>query len=128
MKTTNVQNALIRKNGEFIVKDQIIFQYPEAVTTRQVKAQVNYLLGRRAAKVAVEVKQLDKNKHLFLIAAPGTHLWNMENVGRGLAKPRPMPPPRPPIIPSDIIKNSLSIYQNKTKNMVFFKSNTLIGK
>jgi len=75
--TTKTANALLHKNGEFIVKDQIIFQYPKAITTKQVKAQVEYLLGKKANLATIEVKLLDKNKHIFLVAGPGVHAWNL---------------------------------------------------
>lgn len=124
MKTvaTSVQNALLRKNGEFIVKDQIIFQYPKAITTQQVKAQINYLIGKRTQKAAVEVKELDKNKHIFLIAAQGAHLWSAENVAHGFVKLKPVPPPPPPVYPIDIYRNTLIIQQKGLKNKVSFKS------
>jgi hypothetical protein len=122
--TTKLQNALLRKNGEFIVKDQIIFQYPKAVTAQQVKAQVDYLLDKRALKASVEVKQLDKNKHIFLISGPGLHNWNGENVSHGFVKPRPLPPPPPPIYPVSVTKNTLFIQQKGLINQIVFRTDS----
>jgi len=119
--TTKTTNALLHKNGEFIVKDQIIFQYPKAITTRQVKAQVKYLLGKKATTVPIAVKQLDKHKHIFLIAGLGVHNWGPETVGK-LTNPKPVPPIPPPIIPN-ISTNTVIIQQNGLKNNIIFKTN-----
>lgn len=123
--TATLPNALIRKNSEFLIKDQIIFQYSEAITAKQVKAQVNYLLGKRALNAAVEVKELDKNKHIFLIAVPGAHTWTVESVAHGFTKNKPVPPPPPPIIPEFVFTNSLIIQQKGLKNLTIFKTDTL---
>ena len=123
----NLQNVLLRKNGEFIVKDQIIFQYQKAVTTQQVKALAKYLLGKRAENTSVEVKQLDKNRHIFLIAAQGVHSWGVESVAK-LINSRPIPPPPPPIIPPLILNNTVIIQQAGLKNLAVFKSDKMKGK
>jgi|GEM_PF-920267 len=126
MKTTTTtasENALLRKNGEFIVKDQIIFQYPKAITTQQVKAQVHYLLGRKAVNANVEVKLLDRNKHIFHIAGPGVHSWGDEVMYK-LGTLKPVPPIPPPIIPNSILKNTLHLQQKGLKNMLHFKTDT----
>ncbi|MFC6100521.1 hypothetical protein [Olivibacter domesticus] len=122
--TTTLPNALIRKNSEFLVKDQIIFQYSEAITAKQVKAQVNYLLGKRALNATVEVKELNKNKHIFLIAAPGAHLLEDEVANKPMGS-RPIPPPPPPIYPVFISKNTITIEQIGLKNLVLFKADTI---
>jgi hypothetical protein len=124
---TTLPNALIRKNSEFVIKDQIIFQYSEAITAQQVKEQVNYLLGKRALKATVEVKELDKSKRIFLIAAPGVHTWGDE-VTHKLTHPIPVPPPPPPIIPSLIAKNTIIVQQTGLKNSTIFKSDSIRGK
>ncbi len=130
MKTaiTASQNALLRKNGEFIVKDQIIFQYPKAITAQHVKSQISYLLGRKATNAGIEVRELDKNKHIFLIAAKGAHLLGMESVAKGFPKSGPIPPPPNPIIPSAIYKNTLVIQQRGLKNSPVFREDTFRGK
>jgi len=122
------QNALLRKKGEFIVKDQIIFQYPKPITSRQVKAQASYLLGKRAISAGIGVKELDKNKHIFLIAAKGAHLLSMESVAKGFPKFGPIPPPPQPIIPSAIYNNTLEIRQEGLKNSAVFREETLRGR
>jgi len=121
MTTTKLQNALLRKNGEFIVRDQIIFQYPKAITTQQVKAQVNYLLGKKALKANVEVRLLDKNKHIFHISGPGVHSWGPELVAK-FTSPKPPTPPPPPIYPISIIKNAVITQQKGLKVDVVFKA------
>ncbi|GAA4792030.1 hypothetical protein GCM10023231_19970 [Olivibacter ginsenosidimutans] len=123
--TTKTANALLRKNGEFIVKDQIIFQYPKPMTTKQVKAQVEYLLGKKALRATVEVKQLDKNKHIFHIFGPGVHSWGEEKFIGGYLKNKPIPPPPPPIIPSLIFPNTVIIQQTGLKNLPLFKADIL---
>lgn len=125
MTTTKLQNALLRKNGEFIVRDQIIFQYPKAITPQQVKAQVNYLLGKKALKANVEVKLLDKNKHIFHIFGPGVHNWGEEKFIGGYIKNKPIPPPPPPIIPALIFPNTVIIQQTGLKNLPLFKADIL---
>ena len=121
---TTLPNALIRKNSEFVIKDQIIFQYSEAITAQQVKAQVNYLLGNRALKTTVEVKELDKNKRIFLIAAAGAHLLEDEVANKPMGS-RPIPPPPPPIYPAFISKNTITVEQIGLKNLVLFKADTI---
>lgn len=115
------QNALIRKNGEFIVKDQIIFQYAKPITAQEVKQQVSYFLGKKSIKNTIEVKMIDANKHVFLIAAKGAHLLKAESVAKGFVKGGPIPPPPNPIIPSQILLNSLQVIQQGLKLETIFR-------
>ena len=120
------QNALLRKNGEFIVKDQIIFKYAKPISVQQVKEQVSFLLGKRARSIGVEVELIDKTKNVFLIAGKGAHLLTVESVAAGFVKGGPIPPPPHPIIPSDVLLNTLLIKQNGIKNSVLFRVNSFM--
>ncbi len=120
------QNALIRKNGEFIIKDQIIFKYSKPVTAQEVKQQAGYFLGKKAIENGIGIKSLDKKKHVFLIAAKGAHLLNGEDVASGFVKGGTVPPPPRPIYPSDIMFNTLIIKQTGLKNESFFKASSFM--
>jgi len=124
---TTTPNALIQKKGEFIIKDQIIFHYANPITTRGVKMQVQYLLGKKATKAVIVVKELDKANHIFLVAAPGAHTWGLETIGK-LTNPKPVPPIPPPIIPRQVSRNTLVIQQNGIKNVALFTAAMIKSK
>lgn len=121
--TLLVKNFLQGKRGEFWMKNQIIFHYPQPVRSQDVLAQVKVFAADRIDVSQVQVKKLNREHTAFLVLGPGIHAWGEEILFK-VHNPRPLPPPPPPILPDGVSKNKLWLNLSGTKPKVLTTAET----